>query len=109
MLDLSFFESFIASPVSFLRVSGFAMVIIRDPVFLYIMAGVALSGPSEIRPFIIGSDRSHMLDRIEVFMNMTAFAIIINNIIILYSAEFPIEGAFNTPFGAPGHQNNQEP
>jgi hypothetical protein len=50
-----------------------------------------------------------MLGGIKIFMNMTAFAIIIDNIIIFCGAEFSIEGVFNSPFGAPAHGNDQEP
>jgi hypothetical protein len=109
LFDLSLFEILIASFIGFLRASGFAMVIIRDPVFFYVVAGCALPGPSEIRPFIISPDRPHMCGGIKIFMNMTAFAIIINNIIIFCGAEFSIEGVFNTQIGAPAHDNDQEP
>jgi hypothetical protein len=50
-----------------------------------------------------------MCGGIKVFMNMTAFAIVINNIIIFYGAELSIESVFNTPLGAPAHDNDQKP
>ena len=42
-------------------------------------------------------------------MNVTAFAIFINNIIILGRVKFSIKGIFNTPLGAPARKDNQEP
>ena len=83
LLDLRVFKIFVATPVGLPRVSGFPVIIIGDPVFFDVMAGPALFGPSEKGSFIIGSNRSHMIGRIKIFMNVTAFAIFINNIIVL--------------------------
>ena len=109
LLDLRVFKIFVATPVGLPRVSGFPVIIIGDPVFFDVMAGPALFGPSEKGSFIIGSNRSHMIGRIKIFMNVTAFTILINNIIILGRVKFSVKGIFNTPLGAPARKGNQEP
>lgn len=109
LLDFSFFKRFIATAIGLLGVSGFPMVIVGDPVFFYVMASPALSGSSEITPFITRSDRFNMLGRIKIFMNVTAFAVFINNIITLGRGELPIKGIFNTPLSAPARKDHHEP
>jgi len=108
MLDFRMFKIPVAPPVGPLWVSGFPVVIIRDPVFFNVMASPALFGFSKIRSFICYPNRLHMIDGIKTFMNMTTFAIFINNVIVLWRVKFSIKGIFNTPLRTPAHKGNQE-
>jgi hypothetical protein len=96
-----------SASIRFPGVPCFAVVIIRDPVFFDIMTGAAFAGFSEIRAFVITSNRPHVVGRVKSFMDVTTLAILIDHFIVFCRSELSLESIFNAPFSASCHKKNK--